>query len=557
MYCHSFHRAGVCFGILVLILPTRSVHAADPPRQPPPEELSLRAFQAGRIAASAFLFGGAHFPSLTFEPASAAEQFLGRHDVDITFYDLSKDWTTEPKMPGPYGAEMVFKPDHGRSTRRLVTLYHTASEPPFAQRFDVAHLENIARWTGLPVSRLLHNRTLLASTCQGQPLALLAQNPGAARIFAGIARMPAELQPARQNEDAFVWERQWWVDLKRQISHSDKQWAGPFNCPRPVAGASATIIHAGSAADAGMQPDAATKIDAVCQQWAADSDQGFAVCIVRHGVVVLHKAYGMRDGHAMTLADKSWMASVTKCFSATCMMMLVDQGLVSLDDPVTKFVPQLEGIPVRKPLLIRHLYTHTSGLAVWPPWGDETPDVEDEVAECLPMLHVGEKWEYGGQGNTLGCKIIESITGEALPLFYLHHVLKPLGMDHTDVLGAHADMQTVPLDLARFGQMLLNRGRYRNLEFMRPEAFLQMLPQKLTGILGPNATKSFGISMDGEPGSGKFGHGAASAATFSVEANNDLVVIMCRNKAGKNWDKYNGQFWDAIHAGIIKEQAPL
>jgi hypothetical protein len=77
-----------------------------------------------------------------------------------------------------------------------------------------------------------------------------------------------------------------------------------------------------------------------------------------------------------------------------------------------------------------------------------------------------------------------------------------------------------------------------------------MLPGKLDKLLGPNA-RSFGFGLDGT--ATKFGHGAASAATFHVDSERELVVVMTRNKQGKNQDKYNGMFWQAINEGIGKD----
>ena len=67
---------------------------------------------------------------------------------------------------------------------------------------------------------------------------------------------------------------------------------------------------------------------------------------------------------------------------------------------------------------------------------------------------------------------------------------------------------------------------------------------------GPGAKRQFGFGLDGT--ATKFGHGAASAATFHVDTERELVVIMTRNKYGKNQDKYNGLWWQAIDAGIGK-----
>jgi len=98
--------------------------------------------------------------------------------------------------------------------------------------------------------------------------------------------------------------------------------------------------------------------------------------------------------------------------------------------------------------------------------------------------------------------------------------------------------------------MLLNQGAYGKWRFFREETFAKMLPQPLTAVLGPDAKRTFGIGLDGKPE--RFGHGAASAATFHVDRTEDLVVIMTRNKMGKNQDKYNGKFWDAIKNGIVR-----
>ena len=154
---------------------------------------------------------------------------------------------------------------------------------------------------------------------------------------------------------------------------------------------------------------------------------------------------------------------------------------------------------MEKPLTIRHLYTHTNGLNEWPGWHDELPDVEARIALYYPLLKVGKDWKYNGTGYMLGGKVIEAVTGEAVPLAFQKHLLDPLGCPDTDVLGTHADAQSVPLDIAKFGQMLLNGGAYGNQRFFKEETMEKMLPQKLTMVLGPDTAKSFGVGLDGSP----------------------------------------------------------
>jgi len=155
----------------------------------------------------------------------------------------------------------------------------------------------------------------------------------------------------------------------------------------------------------------------------------------------------MRDGKAMTVTDKSWMASITKLLSGTLMMMLVDKGLVALDDPVDKYLPVFRDVEVERPLTIRRLYVHTNGL--WGHWGDDLNDFEETIACYYPYLKVAQRHAYNGAGYALGGKIIEVVSGEAIPQFYKEHLLAPLGCENTSVVGTSFDTRSVPLDIAR------------------------------------------------------------------------------------------------------------
>jgi CubicO group peptidase (beta-lactamase class C family) len=526
--------------------------AAAPVEPIDPKEVAIRDFLKVAPVFHPFVFDSTNFPAVSLEPDKAVRAFVGDYTVRTTFYDSKLNLVTAPKKPGPYAAVVEIQAKSGRTTRRLVTVYRLARPMAPSETFTGLNFSQLAKASDLPAPELVRQFGIVTNTVRGRVWADVATDPRAARLLAGLSLSPHGRSPVRKNNDAFAMERQWLVDLKRQLDGTSKMFAQTVKAPRRLSSKRAPVVREGTLAQAGMKPDAATKIDAALQAWAADTDQAFAVCVVRHGVIVLHRAYGERDGHPMTLTNKSWMASVTKTMSACQMMMLVDQGLARLDDPIEKYLPALSGVVVEKPITIRHLYTHTSGLDKWPAWSDESADVENQLADCYPFVHVGQAWAYNGQGYTTGGKIIETISREAMPLFYLKHFLEPLGCFNTDVTATHADAMTTPLDMARFGQMLLNRGSYGKYQFFRPETFEQMLPKRLTDVLGPDAAKTFGIGLDGQPGSGKFGHGTASAATFSIDTTQDLVVIMCRNSIGKNYDKYNGGFWKAIQDGMEK-----
>jgi CubicO group peptidase (beta-lactamase class C family)/lysophospholipase L1-like esterase len=513
-------------------------------------EKHLREVTEARVTFGSPVFASETFPACDFEQPARMRELIGPYRVKICYYNRERQAVEKAEKQGIYGAVVEVIPEKGRSLHCDVTLFRLNSSIDSAARIEADDLTLLAKRGGIRADVCVRQRDLIGQVLKGRTAGEWARDTRAAQLLAGLSLDPAPAGTVHKYDDAFALERQWWVGLKRQLAGLDKTPAKAFVCPRPVAGAAAPVLREGSEAEAGFKPGTVDQIDAVCKEWAAKDDQAFAICIARKGVILIHRAYGQRDGQPMTVNTKSWMASITKTMSASLMMMLVDQGLVDLDDRIDKYIPALRNIKVETPLTIRHLYTHTNGLHRWPGWNDEMPDLEEHVADYYHLLKVGEGFGYNGVGYELGGKIIENLTGEAIPQFFHNHLLEPLGCEHTDVVGTHADAFSVPLDIARFGQMLLNRGSYGKLQFFRAETFEKMLPRKLTKVLGADTTKTFGIGLDGQPM--KFGHGAASAATFLVDRENDLVVIMTRNKYGKVQDKYNGKFWDAIQNNLVK-----
>jgi len=104
------------------------------------------------------------------------------------------------------------------------------------------------------------------------------------------------------------------------------------------------------------------EVDKLFEPVNGDKTPGAAVLVVRDGQVVLKKGYGMADVASSlpnTPKTRFLLASVTKTFTATAIMQLHDRGLLNIDDPASKYVPDFaNGDKVK----IRHLLTHTGGL---------------------------------------------------------------------------------------------------------------------------------------------------------------------------------------------------
>jgi CubicO group peptidase (beta-lactamase class C family) len=149
----------------------------------------------------------------------------------------------------------------------------------------------------------------------------------------------------------------------------------------------------------------------------------------------------LEDGIAMT-PDKIFdIGSVSKQFTATCVVMLVREGKVSLDDDVRKYIPELRDYGTT--ITLRHLLHHTSGLRDYNALlelagfrGDgDCPNVDEalEVIRRQKKLNYepGTEYSYTNTGYFLLGQIVEHVSGKSLNAFAQERIFKPLGMTHT------------------------------------------------------------------------------------------------------------------------------
>ena len=490
---------------------------------------------------------GEGFPECVFDQPLMVENLIGPHELDVTFYDRQYRPVTKATQPGRYGAVIRIQTADGKVYTRGRTLYRVPKpfkwwEVRLGGRIELpAPLE-------LDVKKVEAQREILMELYKWAGVEMDGRSDAMAILLAGIDETNPEGGLVDRFDDAETKNRQWWVGLNRRLAGTDKTSAAPVVCPRPNDGKPAPVLHEGTMAEAGMTPDAPQKIDAVLTKWAADTDEGFIACVVRNGVVVLHKAYGRRDGKDVATDSASYMASLTKLMHGACLMMLVDRGLVDLDTPVGTYLPQFRGVKNSERMTVRTLFTHTAGM--WGHWGDEECDFEYRVAEYAPYLAVAKKHAYNGMSLSLGSKIIEHVSGDSLPRFYKAHLVVPLGMKNTQVTNSSYNAESTAWDMAVFGQMLLNGGAYGDKRFFSEATRDRMLPVKLTMILGEGTKTEWGIGcvwMSQDVfGQRTFGHGSAASATLRIDLDNQLVVSMTRRTAGKNFNKYHPEFLKTV-----------
>jgi len=280
------------------------------------------------------------------------------------------------------------------------------------------------------------------------------------------------------------------------------------------------------------------EIDQLLRQMADAKQIPGVVAMAATGKDVIYQgAFGKRDlstDVAMTPDSVFWIASMTKAITATAGMQLVEQGKLSLDEPIGKVLPDLaapqvlEGFdakgepklrPAKKPITLRHLMTHTAGFA-YNMWNGDmvqylektgTPAVttcQNAALKTPLMSDPGTRWEYGTNIDFVG-KAVEAASGKRLDGYLRDHLFAPLGMGDTGfkigeaqrkrLVGMHqrnADGSLTPIpfeleqepefhmgggglygtagDYLKFTQMILNKGKGNGNQVLKPETVATM-----------------------------------------------------------------------------------
>ena len=225
------------------------------------------------------------------------------------------------------------------------------------------------------------------------------------------------------------------------------RWTAALAAPPLLLGAPA--LRAQSAPPPGATTAALTAItDRVFAPWNSTHSPGCAVGIARGGVTLLERGYGMADlagGRPITPATVLESGSVAKQFTAAAVMLLVSDGRLSLDDDARMYLPELRTFD--RPITVRHLLTHTSGLrewsnlVAWQGWPRGTrvhtqADVFTIITEQAALNYpVGAHYSYTNSGFLLARTLVERVSGQDFEAFTADRIFRPLGLSHTSWRG--------------------------------------------------------------------------------------------------------------------------
>ncbi len=211
------------------------------------------------------------------------------------------------------------------------------------------------------------------------------------------------------------------------------------------------------------------RVDKLFAQWNKKDSPGCALGIIRDGDFIYRRGYGMANlEYSIPLSARSVfrIGSTSKQFTAMCIALLEEEGKLSFDDSIRKYIPEMPDYGV--PVLIRHLLHHTSGirdyLSLWDLSGAREADffVDGEVVALLTRQKAlnfkpGEEWLYSNSGYFLLAEIVKRITGRSMRIYAEEKIFKPLGMKNTHF---HNDHTEIVKDRAS-GYMPKKRGKFK------------------------------------------------------------------------------------------------
>ena len=370
-------------------------------------------------------------------------------------------------------------------------------------------------------------------------------------------------------------------------------------CSLAALAASSFVTDKTDPQGAGMDAGRLARIPVRMKEFVdAGKTAGVVTLVARHGHVASLEAVGYQDLESKTpmRTDTIFrLASVTKPVTCAGVMILVDEGRVSLIDPVERYLPEFKGLKMNpcgtlagincesrlpsRPVNILDLMTHTSGLPGSSPAGGTPPTTLAErvagVARTTLLFEPGTHWNYSNIGIAALGRIIEVVTGKAYDRFLAERIFEPLAMKDTfffvppDRAGRVASVYTyepeglkkvnmapakfpapegglfsTASDMARFHQMMLNKGTLNGQRILSAAA-VEAMTTSQTGSMkagfAPGVGHGFGFEVVRETlgtyrynSIGSFVKGGAYRTYGWVDPAKDLVgiIFMQRTNGG-------------------------
>ena len=366
---------------------------------------------------------------------------------------------------------------------------------------------------------------------------------------------------------------------------------GDLPDPWDRSGSSDRPVREGNPRSVGLDPDVLDQLPGIIRA-GLDNDpprfSGASLLVASQGRI----AYEHADGYALRwknpteqLPEDQWvparqdtiydLASISKLFTATAVMQLVERGQLSLEDTVASHLPRF-GENGKEQVTIQHLLTHVGGLPPFINLWQAYPDVPSRIDAALtvkPTAVPGTKYVYSDLGLIALGQVVEVISGQGLDVFVQENITAPLGMTETmynppaellDRIAAteymtvtgelvrghvhdenayslggvagHAGVFSTARDLAVFAQMFLNGGTYGGARVLQTSTVQDMFTDRIAEVTGAGgARRGLGPELAAwyyhagltSPYSGA--HTGFTGTSLVIDPLTDTIVIMLAN----------------------------
>jgi CubicO group peptidase (beta-lactamase class C family) len=522
----------------------------------------LREFQNVELRAecpSGFVFVPGKFPQIGWSDPTLVEKLWGKLPLPVRWFDGELNEVSEALHPGRYAAYVEGDLPDGRKLRRAITLF--CIEPGCEAWLEPGALKGewiLNRLISEDVWRADEQERRQAATAGfGNRFAIERES---AIVLAGLSEIKLPERFPAWRETPVMRDVEFHFALKRKILGT-KFNSSLLRPPLKKSGTVTPTLRTGAPQEAGVRDETAGRLRAICREWADDGGEPFTVLVARHGVIVLHEAFNCSDKPPVNLQTRFALDSITKTLAGLMFAQFADQRLMFIDEPIGNHLPDFptNGASV---LTFRHCLTHSTGLEGHGAWGGmRNPWLENVIGNGHEYLEPGRRVIYNGMGFDLAGKAMELVADKSIFRLMHENFLDPLGASQVRLNDLGFTAECSAEDLARIGQLMLNRGSYGDIEFFSSETFEQMLPHKASEVCPELAMTDWeygwGLSWERDINQGKtilsrntIGHGALSSTVFRVDLENDLIIAIPRAGSGKENGKHLTCFLSMVRESL-------
>jgi serine-type D-Ala-D-Ala carboxypeptidase len=376
------------------------------------------------------------------------------------------------------------------------------------------------------------------------------------------------------------------------MEKQDKQSRHKVAQPHPILSwnplkRTSNVLHNGSAKGAGMIEEPLREIDQTINNAISQNVMPGAVAFVaKDGHIVKHSAYGSSAiyednnftemSHPISMQKDTIfdLASISKLFTSTSIMILYEKGLLKLEDPVSNYIPEFSQNG-KEQITIKQLLTHTSGFEAWIPLYTKGNGREERLQLVFkqPVKNKpGSTYTYSDLNMISLGAIVERLSGQGLDEYVKENITEPLKMKDTmynppaelknriaateyqtstnrglvwgevhdenawslDGVAGHAGVFSTASDLAKFAYIFINNGKYDKTKILSPDTVELLINNQIPQFPGNDHGLGWelgqGWYMDALSESTSFGHTGYTGTSIVVSPNNKTIAILLTNR---------------------------